>query len=107
VLALEPAVDLGLIGLKVTAMTLLGADRSEQCRLQRGIGDLSQQCQLSPALASRFNVNRIVDGATPTRRAISLIPTPFSNEATSRTRHTGILSDGIRSPVQKANRSGP
>jgi len=32
--------------------------------------------QLNPALASRFNVNRTVDGATPTRRAISLSPIP-------------------------------
>ena len=32
--------------------------------------------QLNPALASRFNVNRTVDAATPTRRAISLSPTP-------------------------------
>jgi len=30
--------------------------------------------QLNPALAGRFNVNRTVDGATPTRRAISLSP---------------------------------
>src|SRR5262249_1896190 len=58
--------------------------------------------QLSPVLASRFNVNRTVDGATPTRLAISLSPTPaVLKRSTSRTRRIGILSAGIRSPVQK------
>src|SRR5215469_346351 len=58
--------------------------------------------QFKPAVASRFNVNRTVDGATPTRRAISLSPTPaLLNRSTSRTRRIGILSAGIRSPVQK------
>jgi hypothetical protein len=59
--------------------------------------------QLSPALASRFNVNRIVDGATPTRRAISLSPTPaVLKRSISRTRRIVVLSAGIRSRVQKA-----
>jgi thiaminase/transcriptional activator TenA len=58
--------------------------------------------QLNPALASRFNVNRTVDGATPTRRAISLSPTPaVLNRSTSRTWRIVVLSAGIRSPVQK------
>src|SRR5262249_22894723 len=43
VLALELAVDLSPIGLDAAAMTLLGADRSEQCRLQSGVGHLSRQ----------------------------------------------------------------
>ena len=59
------------------------------------------------AVASRFNVNRTVDAATPTRRAISLSPTPaVLKRSTSRTRRIGILSAGIRSPVQ-SQRSGP
>jgi hypothetical protein len=63
--------------------------------------------QLSPALASRFSVNRTVDGATPTRRAISLSPTPaVLKRSTSRTRRIGILSAGIRSLVQKP-KGGP
>src|SRR4051794_36959636 len=51
---------------------------------------------------SRFNVNRTVDGATPTRRAISLSPTPtVVKRSTSRTWRIVVLSAGIRSPVQK------
>src|SRR4029077_10730546 len=58
--------------------------------------------QLNPALASRFKVNRTVDGATPTRRAISLSPTPaVVKRSTSRTWRIVVLSAGIRSPVQK------
>ena len=58
--------------------------------------------QLNPALASCFNVNRTVDAATPTRRAISLSPTPaVVKRTTSRTWRIVVLSAGIRSPVQK------
>src|SRR6516162_2657325 len=58
--------------------------------------------QLNPAVASRFNVNRTVDAATPTRRAISLSPTPaVLKRSTSRTWRIVVLSAGIRSPVQK------
>jgi hypothetical protein len=54
--------------------------------------------QLNPALASRCSVNRTVDGATPTRRAISLSPTPaLLKRSTSRTRRIGILSAGTKS----------
>src|SRR5205085_1205788 len=58
--------------------------------------------QLNPALASRFKVNLTVDGATPTRRAISLSPTPaLVKRSTSRTWRIVVLSAGTRSPVQK------
>jgi hypothetical protein len=58
--------------------------------------------QLNPAVASLFNVNRTVDAATPTRRAISLSPTPaVLKRSTSRTWRIVVLSAGIRSPVQK------
>jgi hypothetical protein len=58
--------------------------------------------QLNPALASRCNVKRTVDGATPPRRAISLSPTPaVVKRSTSRTWRIMVLSAGIRSPVQK------
>src|SRR4029077_17355671 len=58
--------------------------------------------QLNPALASRFKVNRTVDGATPTRRAISLSPTPaVLKRTTPRPWRFVVLSAGIRSPVQK------
>src|SRR3984893_4404790 len=59
--------------------------------------------QVNPALASLFKVNRTVDGATPTRRAISFSPSPaVLKRSTSRTWRIVVLSAGIRSPVQKA-----
>jgi hypothetical protein len=52
--------------------------------------------QPSPAAASRFNVSRTVDDATPTRRAISLIATPaVFKRSTSRTWRIAVLSAGI------------
>jgi hypothetical protein len=58
--------------------------------------------------ASRFNVNRTVDGATPTRRAISLRPTSaVLKRSTSRTWRIVVLSAGIRSPMQKAKGADP
>jgi hypothetical protein len=54
VLAPELAMDLGPIGLRVAAMTLLGVDRSKECRSSA----LARNSQLNPALASGFNVNR-------------------------------------------------
>jgi hypothetical protein len=52
--------------------------------------------QLSPAAASRIRVSRTVDGATPTRRAISLPETPAAlNRSTSRAWRIAILSAGI------------
>src|SRR6516165_3066102 len=57
----------------------------------------------SPAAGSRCKVNRTVDGATFSRRAISLpdIPAAF-NRSTSRTWRIAVLSAGIRSPLAKA-----
>ena len=64
--------------------------------------------QVNPAVASRFNVNRTVDGATPTWRAISLRPTPaVLKRSTSRTWRIVVLSAGIRSPMQKAKGADP
>jgi hypothetical protein len=64
--------------------------------------------QPSPATASRFNVSRTVDGATPTRRAISLPETPAAfNRSTSRTWRIAILSAGIVPSRGKSRRSGP
>ena len=60
----------------MAAMPLLGADRSEELRLQRRVGHLGLQSPPSPAAASRCKVNRTVDGATFSRRAISLPDTP-------------------------------
>src|SRR3984893_3328672 len=64
--------------------------------------------QLNPPVVSRFNVNRTVDGATPTRRAISVSPTPaVLKRSTSRTWRIVVLSAGIRSPMQKAKGADP
>jgi hypothetical protein len=104
VLALELAVDLSPIGLGVAAMALLGADRTSSALSVISAGN----GQLSPALARRFNVCRTVDGATPTRRAISLSPTPaVLKRSTSRTWRIVVVSAGIRSPLQKAKGADP
>jgi hypothetical protein len=64
--------------------------------------------QLNPALASRFRVSRTVEGATPTRRAISLPETPAAfNRSTSRTWRIAILSAGIVPSRGKSQWSGP
>jgi len=64
--------------------------------------------QPSPATASRFNVSRTVDGATPTRRAISLPDTPAAfNRSKSRTWRIAILSAGIVLSPGKSQRIGP
>jgi hypothetical protein len=63
--------------------------------------------QLSPAAASRRKVNRTVDGATFSRRAISLPETPAAlKRSTSRTWRIGILSAGIHPlPVKSRGRT--
>jgi hypothetical protein len=63
--------DLGPIGLRVAAITLLGVDRSKECRSSA----IARNSQLNPALASGFNVNRTAkertligsEDATPSR----------------------------------------
>jgi hypothetical protein len=101
VLALQLAVNRGPIGPAATAVSLLGADRGKELRLQRGNG------QPSPATASRFSVSRTVDDATPTRRAISLPDTPAAfNRSTSRTWRIAILSAGIVPSRSKNQRRG-
>src|SRR5207302_2646395 len=107
VLALELTVNLSPIGLDMTPMALLGAGAANSA-VSSAVSVISPgNGQLNPALASRFNVNRTVDGATPTRRAISLSPTPaVIRRSTSRTWRIVVLSAGIRSPVQ-SQRGGP
>ena len=60
--------------------------------------------QLSPAAWKRRSVVRIVDAATPIRRAISRVGTPPTNfnRSTSRTWRMVVLSAGIRSLLRKA-----
>jgi len=67
--ALQLAVHRRPVGLGETAVSPLLADCGKELRVQRGVGGDGQP---SPASKSRFNVGRTVDGATPTRRAISL-----------------------------------
>jgi hypothetical protein len=58
--------------------------------------------QPSPAMASRCQVKRTVDGARFSRRAISLPDTPaVVKRTTSRTWRISVLSAGIRSPLAK------
>jgi hypothetical protein len=83
-----------------------GGDGLAWCRPQRSAASSAlsviqpTMARLNPALASRFKVNRTVDGATPTRRAISLSPTPaVLKRSTSRTWFIHVLSVGIHSVV--------
>jgi len=67
-------VDLAPIGFEMTAMTLLGADCSTVISAGNG--------QLSPALASRFNVNRTVECNTDAAgNLVEPDPRRFSTEA--------------------------
>src|SRR5579859_737756 len=61
--------------------------------------------QVSPAASKRRIVNRTVEGAVPTRRAISRIGIPADfNLITSRTWRIASLSVGIQVPLRKAER---
>src|SRR6266700_2637502 len=65
----------------------------------------SDNGQLSPAASKRRIVNRTVDGAAPTRRAISRLGIPADfNLITSRTWRIASLSVGILVPLRKAER---
>ena len=48
VLALQFAMDLGPIGLRMPAMALLGTDRGEEPRLQCGVGQFRRQRPVEP-----------------------------------------------------------
>jgi hypothetical protein len=101
VLAPELPVDLAPIGLEWQRWPCLVPTAANSAASSAASVISAGNGQRNPALASFFNVNRTVDGATPTRRAISLSPTPaVLKRSTSRTRRIGILSAGIRSPVQ-------
>ncbi|MGY4262770.1 hypothetical protein ACVJF2_001340 [Bradyrhizobium sp. USDA 4519] len=61
--------------------------------------------QVSPAASNRWIVNRTVEGAVPTRRAISRVGIPADfNLITSRTWRIANLSVGIQVPLRKAER---
>src|SRR6201995_796670 len=61
--------------------------------------------QLSPDASNRRIVNRTVEGAVPTRRAISRLGIPADfNLITSRTSRIASLSVGIQVPLRKAER---
>src|SRR3984957_15664825 len=61
--------------------------------------------QLSPDASNRRIVNRTVEGAVPTRRAISRLGIPADfNLITSRTWRIASLSVGIQVPLRKAER---
>jgi hypothetical protein len=54
VLALELAVNSSPIGLGASATASLSADRSEECRLQRGVGHLNRQWLVEPGIGQSF-----------------------------------------------------
>ncbi|MGY4403876.1 hypothetical protein ACVIYL_004679 [Bradyrhizobium sp. USDA 3315] len=61
--------------------------------------------QVSPAASNRWIVNRTVEGAVPTRRAISRVGIPADfNLITSRAWRIANLSVGIQVPLRKAER---
>jgi hypothetical protein len=92
-------VDLAPIGFEMTAMTLLGADCSTVISAGNG--------QLSPALASRFNVNRTVECNTDAAgNLVEPDPRRFSTEA----RHAlGASASSLlaSAPPCKSQRGGP
>jgi len=64
--------------------------------------------QPSPAIANRCSVNRMVDGARLSRRAISLPDTPAAvKRSTSRTWRIAVLSASIRSSSAQSQRADP
>ena len=65
----------------------------------------SSNDQVSPDASNRRIVNRTVEGAVPTRRAISRVGIPADfNLITSRTWRIANLSVGIQVPLSKAER---
>jgi len=90
-----------------------GGDGLAWCRPQRSAASSALSVisagngQLNPALASRFKVNRTVDGATPTRRAISLSPTPAVSNEPLRAPGASMSSVLASTPPCKSQRSGP
>jgi hypothetical protein len=64
--------------------------------------------QAMPATSHRRSVNRTVDDATPTHRAISRVDIPaFFNLTQLRTWRIDILSIGIGTLLGKSRKSGP
>jgi hypothetical protein len=106
VLALGLAVDLTPVGLGATAMTLLDADRSKQRRLQRAVGHLSRQ--RPAATGAPQPLQRPADSRqpTPTRRAISLSPTPAVLERSISPTRRIAISLLASAPPCKSQRSG-
>ncbi len=97
VLALELAMDLRPVRLRAPTVTRLRPGRLVKRRFQDGIADVVTQRQESPAICTRPNVSRTVDGAAPTLTAIDLWPSPCSKRYLniSRTRRISSLSAGI------------
>ena len=108
VLALHLAMHGGPIGLSVTPMAGLDAALAKsRCSSTASVKSASSG-QAMPAASHRRSVNRTVDDATPTRRAISRVDIPaFFNLKQSRTWRIDILSIGIGALLGKAERADP
>ena len=78
---------------------------SKQPSPLQGIGDAIGQRPTPSDASKRRIVNRTVEGAVPTRRAISRLGIPADfNLITSRTWRIASLSVGIQVPLRKAER---
>ena len=110
VLALELAVHRRPVRLGLPAMTPPGAGTGPALAYSRASSAESVMPsgngQLSPAASNRRIVSRTVEGADPTRRAISRLGIPAAiNRITSRTWRIASLSVGIQVPLRKAERT--
>ena len=94
------------LGLPPMALPAAGCRRSRTAGLPATVSVTSSgNGQVSPDASKRRIVNRTVEGAVPTRRAISRLGIPADfNLITSRTWRIASLSVGIQVPLRKAER---
>ena len=77
-------------------------------RIQYHVGDIIGQRPVNPDASKRRIVGRTVEGAAPTRRAISGLGIPAAlNLITSRTWRITSLSVGIQVPPSPSRKAGP
>lgn len=107
VLAFELAVHGRPVGLGDAAVTLTVAIAGlrEQPKFQNVSVTSSGNGQLKPAASNRRIASRTVEGAAPTRRAISRLGSPAAFILiTSRTRRIASLSVGIQGPPSQSRK---
>jgi hypothetical protein len=98
----------GPIWLRMTPMAGLDAALAKSSCSSTASVKPASNGQAIPAASQRRSVNRTVDDATPTRRAISRVEIPaLFNLRHSRTWRIDILSIGIGDPPWQSRKSGP